>query len=566
MPKNEKTGLTPEQHQEVVLELRKTQEMLQLVMDNIPQHIFWKDRTSTYLGCNQNFARAAGLDSPQEIIGKTDYDLPWKREESDFFRSVDRRVMDSDQAELNIVEPVRQAGGKEAWVQTNKVPLHDEHGEVFGVLGTYEDITERREAEQKLERYNQQLEQLVEERTAEAIGLESCMQQTQRLESLGVLAGGVAHDFSNLLVGVIGNTDVALAELDEASPAVPLLKEALAAATQAGELCRQMLACANQGQLQLRAEPLDLGQAVSGLKTLLRSSIPKPLNLRLQIDEETPACVADPSLLQQALLNLVTNSIESMGDKTGGMITVRTGLTECDRARLEAAWLPLELVAGSYAFIEVRDTGSGMDEETRGKIFDPFFTTKFIGRGLGLPAVYGIMRAFEGAIEVESAPKSGTCVRLLIPALHRGAAQARAPVPADVEPAVPERIEGARILIVDDEPTVRTIGRRILERAGCQVSSAKDGLEAVERFAAGHEEIDCVLLDLTMPRMGGMEALDHMLRIHPEAKIVLSTGYNVDDLPEQVLQEQLSGVLYKPYRAAELVQTVKTVLSTAAAG
>ena len=574
MPREDAYRDLRERHRRTVDELLKTQRMLQLVMDNIPQHIFWKDTRSVYLGCNSNFAQVAGLSSPSEIVGKTDYDLPWKKEETEFFRAVDRRVMDENRPELHVIEPQHQASGKQSWLDTNKVPLHGEDGEVIGVLGTFEDITERRQAEQELERYREHLEQLVEERTAQQLRLEKRVQRAQRLEGLGVLAAGVAHDFSNLLVGVIGNVDLALEELPAASASGDLLREALDSATRAGELCHQMLACSGQGHLEL--SPLDLGSVVRNFGQLLRSTIPRKIALDLEGMNQVELCLADESQIRQVLLSLVMNAAEAIGDGPG-RIVVGLGVEDCDIRRLQRSFLgptsqdskspsyqspsrtsPDETHSpgqvGRYVSLAVRDDGCGMDAETREKIFDPFFSTKFTGRGLGLASVLGIVRGHGGLIEVESEPGEGTTFRLLFP-VDPDAQPAQPSLRPTIEP-VSSPLAGCRVLLVDDENVVRQVGRKILERAGCEVTTARDGQLAVELFAAKHHEIDCVVLDLTMPRMGGVEAFHRMRQIEPSTQVVLSTGYNVDRLPPELHHDDLVRVLGKPYPARHLVREV----------
>ncbi|MEM8931776.1 MAG: ATP-binding protein [Acidobacteriota bacterium] len=547
-----------EQHAQTVDELSRARRMLQLVMDTIPQAIFWKNRDSVFLGCNRAFARAAGLDSTDEIIGLNDYDLPWKTEESDFYRSVDQRVMNEDRPELHVIEPQLQASGKESWLDTNKVPLHGEDGDVIGILGTFEDITERRQAEQELERYRAHLEQLVEERTAQQLRLEKRMLRAQRLEGLGVLAAGVAHDFSNLLVGVIGNLDLALDELPTDEPNAALLRDALDAATRAGNLCRQMLACSGQGRIAV--QDTDLDEILAELRPLLTSSIGKMIHLDIEMGGPLPPCEADQTQIRQMLLNLVINASEAIGDEPG-RISIRAGITTCDAERLKRAYVAGSAEPGPFVHLEIVDDGCGMAPEVRDKIFDPFFTTKFTGRGLGLASVLGIVRAHGGLVEVDSEPSRGTCFRILLP-VSRSADRATASRPNGLVEAPGRPLSGIRILLVDDEQAVRQLAARVLGRAGCQVVTAPDGLLAVETFERRHREIDCVILDLTMPRMGGIEAFGHMRTIRPELKVVLSTGYSVDILPDAMRYDALVRILNKPYHARDLVHSIGLLLGT----
>ncbi len=262
---------------------------------------------------------------------------------------------------------------------------------------------------------NRQLEREAEDRRK----MEVQMIQAQKSESLGVLAGGIAHKFNNLLMAVVGNIDLALMELPAASPLRQSLVEAENASWRAADLCKQMLAYSGKGRFDL--QPLDLADLMLELTHMLDVSTSSSTCIRYRLAADIPLALADAAQVRQMVVNLVMNAAEAIGDKNG-VITVSTGVLDCDREYLRDAWLGDEALEGPYVFLEIADTGCGMEKQTLERVFDPFFTTKFLGRGLGLPAVLGIVRGHKGAIRVQSEPGEGTTFRILIPAMESVAA------------------------------------------------------------------------------------------------------------------------------------------------
>jgi PAS domain S-box-containing protein len=397
---------------------------------------------------------------------------------------------------------------------------------------TVRDLTERKRSEQKQRE------------------LEVQMQQAQKLESLGILAGGIAHDFNNLLTAILGHANLALMDLAPESPVRDSLREIDKASGRAAELCRQMLAYAGKGRFVV--EPINLSRLIEELAHLLRVSISKKVLLRCHLAEGLPAIEADPAQLRQVAMNLVINAAEAIG-ATEGIIAISTGVRQCDKEYLRGNHLIEELAPGQYVFLEVADTGCGMDAETRRRIFDPFFTTKFAGRGLGLAAVLGIVRSHQGMLKVESEPGRGTTFRVLFPAV------ARSVVSAESGENPPWRGTGT-VLLVDDEESVRNVAGRMLERCGFKVIRAGDGREAVERFRTQAAEIVCVLLDLAMPRMDGEETFRELRRIKPDVRVVLATGYSDQEIAERFCSAGLAGFIEKPYRVEALSAKLRAVL------
>lgn len=395
------------------------------------------------------------------------------------------------------------------------------------------DLTEQRKTEEDRRRLEQQ------------------MLQAQKLESLGMLAGGIAHDFNNLLVGVLGNAELARTELADSSPIQSYLSSIDSAARRAADLCRQMLAYAGRGTIERR--PLDLNRVITETAHLLEVSIPKKTVLTFKLASNLPSIHADPSQLGQVLMNLVINAAEAIGDRSG-VVAISTGAMDCDRDYLRMSFLNDRLVPGPYVCLDVTDTGCGMDEATRQRIFDPFFSTKFKGRGLGLAAVLGIVRACNGAIRVYSEPGKGTTFKLLFPL-------------SDAVPAALTDGEGdldawrghGTVLVVDDEDTVRTVCRGMLERLGFRVLQAADGREGVEIFRRDPASVACVILDLTMPHMNGEEAFREMRRVRPNVPIIMSSGYNENEIAERFAGKGASDYIQKPYRLGLLRSKLRQI-------
>jgi PAS domain S-box-containing protein len=384
---------------------------------------------------------------------------------------------------------------------------------------------------------------------------EARMQQTQKLESLGVLAGGIAHDFNNILMTILGNADLALQDIPPESPARASLEDIGRASRRAADLCRQMLAYSGRGQMTLR--PIDLSAVVDDLMHMLKVSVSKKAVLRCEVVRPLPPIEGDVTQIRQVIMNLVINASEAIGDRSG-VIAVSTGAAECDSASLAATWFGEALPGGLYLYVEVSDTGCGIAPDQLPFIFDPFFTTKFAGRGLGLSAVLGIVRGHHAALTVRSQPGQGTTFRILFPA----AAGAAVDVPESCPLAGDWKGHGT-LMVVDDEETVRVLGKRMLERSGFTVLTAADGREAVEIFKTRGAEIRGVLLDLTMPHMDGAETFQALRALRPDLKVILSSGYTEQDISTRFAGLGLTGFIQKPYQHGALASKLREVLGGA---
>lgn len=378
-----------------------------------------------------------------------------------------------------------------------------------------------------------------------------------KAESLGVLAAGMAHDFNNLLEVILGRVDLALRRLPADSPARASLDQAVVAARRAAELAGKMLTYSGKRPFDLRR--LDLSAVLSEDRPLCEAGVPANLRVAWELGASLPPVMADPGAIRQALRHLILNAAEAIGDLPGSVrLTTRLGeLTggpeDHGRRYLPAGPLP----PGPYVLCEVRDDGPGMDEETRSRAFDAFFTTKFTGRGLGLPTVLGIMRGHHGGLAMETAPGEGAAIILALPLAARAPA-----VPTPPRPRPP----GATVLVVDDDELVRGLLADFLAEAELAVVVAASGAEAVDLYRARPDEFGLVLLDLTMPGMGGEETLRRLRAIDPGVRIVLCSGYSREEATRGFEELNLAGFLQKPCDPGLLLEVVRAQLDRSGGG
>jgi signal transduction histidine kinase/CheY-like chemotaxis protein len=418
--------------------------------------------------------------------------------------------------------------GSYRWHLCRAVPLPDANGRIAKWFGTCTDIDDQK-------------------RSGEA------MREAQKLESIGLLAGGVAHDFNNLLTGILGNTSLVLDELPTGSVLRPLLENVMLASERAADLTRQLLAYSGKGRFYVQAR--DISKLVREISSLIQSSIPKKVQLQMDLSDDLPLVELDSSQMQQLLMNLVINGAEAIGEGRPGVVRVRTLLREVDQDYIARNHFAVGPAApGRYVAIQVQDDGCGMDDGVRRHIFDPFFTTKFTGRGLGLAAALGIVRGHQGSIRIETAPGRGTTFEVLLPA---GAEQQLVAKP----PAVVRELRGAgSVLVADDEDLVRKLAKATLTHFGYTVLEAVNGAEAVEVFRRHADEISLVLLDMMMPVMGGEEALEQIRAIRPGVPVIGSSGFNESVAKERFGGHGLASFLQKPYSARVLADRVKQAI------
>ena len=524
------------------LRLRETSEQLaasslrqQAILDNCPDAMWVRDLQWRLVTANSTYARQVGK-AVEDLAGLTVHDLLGTDVAAEF-AAQDRQVIESRAAatfdrEFTLL-------GEHRNFETTITPIFDADGNVSGTAGIARDVTERKHQEQERER------------------AEARMQHAQKLESLGLLAGGIAHDFNNLLVGILANAELAQADVPTDSPAVVSLSQIGVAAHRAADLTRQMLAYAGKGKVELTR--LDMSALVHDMADLLRTVISKNATFRLELSDDLPCVEVDATQLRQVVMNLITNASDALGDASG-VITLRTSVTSL-KAELPAA-LPARaaLPAGCYVVVEVSDTGAGMTQETLARIFDPFFSTKFVGRGLGLAAVLGIMGTHNGAIDIESAPERGSTFRLYLPvceALADDVVEQRARLGA---PALSPNGSQRLILVVDDEANVRSVAQRVIRRAGYAVAVANDGIEALAFAEAHPQEVSLVLLDMLMPRMNGEQTFDALREIMPHVPVLLTSGFSEEEASQRMLGEPNVRFIQKPFGINQLVSAIEAMI------
>jgi PAS domain S-box-containing protein len=381
--------------------------------------------------------------------------------------------------------------------------------------------------------------------------LEENLRHTQKLESLGVLAGGVAHDFNNLLTGMMGNASMAIEALAPSNPIREYLQNIVESSQRAADLTRQLLAYAGKGRFVIAQ--IDLSELLRDMDRLAAASVPKAVQVRMSLAPGLPPVEADASQIHQLVMNLIINAGEAIGDNQGTVL-VSTRLQEVDEHYLATVLAETTLAPGTYICLEVNDDGKGMDRDTISRIFDPFFSTKFTGRGLGLAAVSGIVRGHRGAIKVYSEPGKGSTFKVLFRAATRHREPAAAPAHAALEGS-------GTVLVVDDEVIVRHTARAALSRYGYSVLLAEDGQSAVDIFREAGEQVAVVLLDMTMPGLSGEETLRRLQHIRPDVKVVLSTGYQESEATRRFTGKGLAGFIQKPYTAAQLGERIKAAVA-----
>ncbi|UCF99970.1 MAG: response regulator [Spirochaetaceae bacterium] len=440
------------------------------------------------------------------------------------------------------------------------LPLRDRSGRLTGRLIMAHDISEREHSLSELNRYRDNLERIVEERTAELkreieerTNLETQLRQSQKIEAIGTLAGGVAHDFNNLLTTILGYADMLLSDEDLTKAAKAGIMEIQKSAVRASSLTKQLLAFSRKQILEPRV--IDLNRLLRQRAKMLERLVGENVELMFRLGRDTGRILADPGSIEQVVVNLVANARDAM--PTGGTCTLETQKMSPDEC-VEIG--NPELTEREYVLFSVSDTGSGMDEKTRQHVFEPFFTTKEVGKGigLGLSSVYGIIKQSGGAIEVESTPRKGSIFRVYLPCTQREEKSAES---ASGEANAERGTE--TILLVEDETALRKITARALEQYGYRVVSAGNGEEALEFAKTSNlQGIDLLLTDVVMPRMNGRELADRLHDTYPELKILYVTGYSDDVIVHHGVLDEGINVLQKPFTTITLTKKVRQVLNS----
>jgi PAS domain S-box-containing protein len=505
-------------------ELFQSREMLRMILDHIPQRVFWKDASLKFLGANLLLARDCGFASPDELIGKTDHDTHF-RTHAEFFQADDRQVILNNQPKLNYEEVQVRPNGKPAYLMTSKVPLHDKDGRVIGILGTYEDITERK-------------------------ALETQFRQAQKMEAVGRLAGGVAHDFNNLLTIIAGYTNILLTDLPPGDGSIDFLTEIKKAGDHAATLTRQLLAFSRKQVLT--SAILNLNTVIRDCESMLRRLLGEDIDVQTRLAADLDWVQADAGQLEQVLLNLVVNARDAMPQ--GGTLVIQTSNATLDESQCQQQ---PGLKPGPCVLLEVTDTGIGMDEATQSQIFEPFFTTKEPGKGtgLGLAMVFGFIKQSDGHITVRSEPGRGTTFSIYLPQVNAPASGEQPAAPARVLPPGSETI-----LLVEDQHEVRAFARHILQSRGYVVLEASQGGEALRLVETHSGPIHLLISDVVMPGMGGRQLAERIVVLRPKIKVLFISGYTDDAVMRHGIHAAETNFLQKTFTSETLNEKVRQVL------
>jgi len=504
--------------------LARERDLLSSLLDNIPDRIYFKDTESRFVRINKATSDMLGLSDPEQAVGKKDFDF-FTEEYAKYSHQGEQELMRSGKAIVGLEAKETWPGRKDTWVSTTKVPLRGPEGDIIGLIGISRDITEQKMLEEQL-------------------------RQSQKMEAIGRLAGGVAHDFNNMMTVVNGYSEFLLSKLNKGGAEHKYAEEIMKAGKKASSLTQQLLAFSRKQVLQTRA--VNLNALVTDLEKMLKRLIGEDIELQLDLDTKLGSIRADPGQIDQIIMNLAVNARDAM--PRGGKIIVETVNVELDD---EYCWLHMAAQPGPYVMLAVSDTGTGMDKETRSRIFEPFFSTKEEGQGtgLGLSTVYGIVKQSGGNIWVYTEPGHGTTFKIYFPRIEK------APQAGKREEASGGSFRGSEtILLVEDEEMVRDFAYEVLGEMGYTVLEAGSGEEAL-RICEGHKgPIHLLLTDVVMPKMSGRELAGSCIRRHPGIKVMYMSGHTDNSVVQNGMLEAGMGFVQKPFTPLGLAKKVREVL------
>ncbi|MCM2284838.1 MAG: PAS domain S-box protein [Desulfobacula sp.] len=505
--------------------LQESETHLRTLINALPDLVWLKDSDGVYLSCNAKFERLFGAGEAQ-IKGKTDYDF-LDRSLADFFREKDRLAIEIGEPSMNEEEITYADDGHTEILETIKNPMYDEKGNLIGVLGVGRDITARKKAEK------------------EKIRLKTELQQAQKMEAVGRLAGGVAHDFNNMLSIILGNTDIILEDLNASDPVINNLREIHKAAERSADLTRQLLAFARKQTIAPKV--LNLNTAIEDMVKMLKRLIGEDIDLIWKPSDALWKIKIDPSQIDQVLVNFCVNSRDAI--KSVGKVTIETENVSFDMAYCleHDGFKP-----GDYVMMAFSDDGAGMDRDTLANIFEPFFTTKEMGQGtgLGLATIYGIVKQNNGFINVYSEPGQGTTFKVYFPRHEASCMETKA-----VEPEIKKG--NAKILLVEDEISILKTTATMLERLGYKVLSASTPGEAIQMAGdLGPDDLHLLITDVVMPEMNGRDLVEKICRLHPDIKCLFMSGYTANVIAHHGILDEGIEFINKPFSRQELASKI----------
>jgi two-component system cell cycle sensor histidine kinase/response regulator CckA len=503
--------------------LRRQKNELRVLFDLMPAMICFKDTNNRILRVNRRFAELMGR-SVEEIEGRPSVEL--HRDDAAMFYADDLEVIRSGAPKLGISETIKDRTGQDIWLQTDKVPMCDKDGVVIGIVVMCQDVTERKRFEAK-------------------------MFQSQKMETVGRLAGGVAHEFNSIMTAIIGQSEILIGDLPEGSSLSNSALEISRAAARAATLTRQLLAYGRKQLLQ--PETLDLNKFIAGMDGVFRHLMGGGVQTQIICAPGLCAVKADSGQIEQVIVNMAMNARDAMPN--GGNLTLETASVSFDE---ESLYRYPELRAGDYVMLAITDTGLGMSAEVKARVFEPFFSTKEVGQGtgLGLSTCYGIIKQSGGHISVYSEIARGSTFKIYLPQVEEES-EAATHSPASLE--LPGGTE--TILLVEDDPALREMASTLLRRLGYTVYPAADGIEALslkQQHGIGH--IDLLFTDVVMPHMSGKELADRIRASHPHTKILFTSAYTENAIIHQGVFSKGLALLQKPFTPSALASKLREVL------
>jgi two-component system cell cycle sensor histidine kinase/response regulator CckA len=520
------------EHKQAEAELNYERSLWRTLLDNSPDHIYFKDTQSRFIKASQSMTRLFGVESQEEMLGKTDFDFFAEAHARPAFED-EQEIIRTGQPMIAKEEQEVWKDGRVTWASSTKIPLRDDTGKIIGVMGISRDITEHKRLEEHLV-------------------------QSQKMETVGKLAGGVAHEFNSILTAIIGQCALLLQDLPAGSPLAKNAAEISQAAERAATLTQQLLA---YGRKQfLRPQALNLNQVITSMNGVLSHLMGgEMVEVTIVPAAGLKAVKADAGQIEQVIINLAMNARDAMPH--GGKFTLETANVTLDQEYVSR--YP-ELKAGDYVMLAVTDTGRGMSEGVKARAFEPFFTTKDVGQGtgLGLSTCYGIIKQSGGHISVYSEPGRGTTFKIYLP-------QVEPPLPKTPagHPGAPDLPRGTEtILLVEDDPALREMAATLLQRLGYTVWAAANGIEALslkQQRGVGH--VDLLFTDVVMPHMSGKELSERVRALFPHTRILFTSAYSENAIVHQGVLDKGVALLPKPFTPAALASKVREVLDQPAA-